>query len=556
MKCKHKMQSDDITRKKAMEKVKTLELALGEQDYNLEVLPLIIEVVKSVKLSTDFIIQLLKFCIRVESENVVKQILSSQNVDLKTSEEGTILCDAIATGNIAITTLLVRANADVNVCDDINCSLLHQVLRSRKIKNETEKIEFVKLLLENGADVNAFDNVGFSVLHRAIKCNDCSSELIDILVQYGANVIFEGEPNLDYFFHNVCDRRPEILLKLIDYQVTDDQTRNKRRVIAINYLMMSKHEKALTIMKNILDLGVQVDTIYHVNDLIAEPTTLLHKALSLKNEVAIKLLLDYGADPNQKDRYGSTALFRATVFKDSTNASRWLIEHGASVHARNTDGRYPIHGACLHDSERNIHLLLNLDAKLDVMDVDGLTPFYWTGDKSDYTSTQCFIIKYFALYTERDLYVFFKDWISLDISRNYQFAKCTLELGKMQNKMICDDISYYSLLSEDMFSMLQLMKNPTFSVNFKRYKKKRIRMFPEYSNMLLQSFEIAKKRYDIFFAEKERLQEILSIIFPDVVIDRVVFCLSYEKLTRCRYDYYMSLHAGLKIGKAYTKKIL
>jgi len=54
----------------------------------------------------------------------------------------------------------------------------------------------------------------------------------------------------------------------------------------------------------------------------------------------MQLLLDHGADPNKKTRYGDTALHTAAHF-GNTNVIKLLLQHEADVTITNRDGKIP-----------------------------------------------------------------------------------------------------------------------------------------------------------------------------------------------------------------------
>lgn len=85
-------------------------------------------------------------------------------------------------------------------------------------------------------------------------------------------------------------------------------------------------------------------------------------------------LLARGADPNAKNRRGTTALSE-TVRRGRIEIAKCLIEYGANVNKRNLDGSTALMVTGLHGGreDRVIAFLLNRGAAIDAVDRDGLT---------------------------------------------------------------------------------------------------------------------------------------------------------------------------------------
>lgn len=255
---------------------------------------------------------------------------------------------------------------------------------------------------------------------------------------------------------------------------------------------------------------------------------------------------------------GETPLYQATRFKGYTHISRMLIERGASIHSRNVNGRYPIHGACVNESLRNIHLFLNLGADLNVTDKRGRTPFFYMRKTAKQSEAHCLVIKHLALMIAKGGLI-----NDADIQKIYQydwsfghFDKCTRQLGRMTAEKIYNGVSYFSLLLDTSYDRLQLMKNQKFVESFKQNQKTRALLFPEYSYMLLHCFQIAEIRCEILLAEKEKMKKVFPVTMPDHIVENISYHLCAEKLEQCRYEYYMSFHANLKYNKVDKAKIL
>lgn len=100
----------------------------------------------------------------------------------------------------------------------------------------------------------------------------------------------------------------------------------------------------------------------------------------------MRLLLDYGADPNIETFGGSTALMAAAGVnwvvaqtyshsdEEYLEAARLCFELGADVNAVNSQGFTPMHGAANRGFNEMVQLLFDHGARLDVADSEGRTP--------------------------------------------------------------------------------------------------------------------------------------------------------------------------------------
>ena len=85
--------------------------------------------------------------------------------------------------------------------------------------------------------------------------------------------------------------------------------------------------------------------------------TALHVAMYQKNLALIKLLLDYGFDPNAKTtKNGNTPLHNA-VASNNIGAARLLLQYQANKNIRNLEGQTPLDKARKEEKKELIMLL-------------------------------------------------------------------------------------------------------------------------------------------------------------------------------------------------------
>ncbi|XP_013394393.1 inversin-A-like, partial [Lingula anatina] len=99
-------------------------------------------------------------------------------------------------------------------------------------------------------------------------------------------------------------------------------------------------------------------------------------AVHFKQNEALKILLDNGADVNAVAYDGSTAVHRACC-DGHHEALRILIDHQADLTTGDCMGRAPVHWAVSVPEQDCLKLLLEHEVSINVRDKDGMTPSMW-----------------------------------------------------------------------------------------------------------------------------------------------------------------------------------
>jgi ankyrin repeat protein len=125
------------------------------------------------------------------------------------------------------------------------------------------------------------------------------------------------------------------------------------------------------------------------------------------NSKVVEVLLEHGADPNIRDKYGATPLHYAAALdypkivellhkKDLSDydatplqaaaefnypeVAELLLEHGANPNIQDNDGDTPLHLAALRDYCEVVKLLLDHGADPTIRDNEGRTPLDYGSD--------------------------------------------------------------------------------------------------------------------------------------------------------------------------------
>lgn len=264
----------------------------------------------------------------------------------------TPLLYATRLGNLALTKLLVEAGADIEQRDTNEITPLLNAIMNGAVANRPERkaahIEIAHYLIEKGADVNAADWYGHTPLWAAIDLRN-----LDI-----------PEPGVE----NGIDREAALaLIKVLLERGADPNARVKE---------VSPLRRWITRIGNLSWVDFTGQTSFIRAALAGDVTTM-------------KLLLEYGADPNITTFNGSTALMAAAgvnwvVAQTYDEGQEQLLEAvklahslGNDINAQNTLGIAAIHGAANRGSDDIIRYLAENGADLDIADNEGRTAIDW-----------------------------------------------------------------------------------------------------------------------------------------------------------------------------------
>jgi len=264
----------------------------------------------------------------------------------------TPLLYATRRGDLAVTKLLVAAGADIEQGDGNDVRPLLNAILNAAVANRperrTEHLEIAHFLIEQGADINAGDWYGQTPLWAAVDLR---------------NLDVPG-PTRD----NGMDRDAIFdLIKVLLERGADPNARTKE---------VTPIRRWITRLGNLswVDFTGQ--------------TPFIRAALS-GDVSTMKLLLEYGADPNATTDNGTTALMAAaginwTVSQTFDEGPQALLEAvklahslGNDVNAQNKLGLAAMHGAANRGLDDIIRWLAEHGARVDVEDAVGRTPVVW-----------------------------------------------------------------------------------------------------------------------------------------------------------------------------------
>ena len=305
----------------------------------------------------------------------------------------TALMWAAIDNHAAVVEALIEGGADVNARSKVlpgqpprprNSETAFQAAHSNFPKGGLTPLLFaaqygsmraIELLVDGKADVNLPDPDGIAPLMMAIVNGHYDAAAL--LIRKGANVNAVDKSGRGALFFAVDMNTLEWLFSRPNPQPSGD----------IDTVAM---------VKLLLDSGANPNArltargfVLHHNstgnaNLLAGSTPFM-KAASTSDVPLMRMLLEYGADPNLGTQNHTTPMMAAAGLnwadisslgtEDATiEAMKLMIEHGADVNAFNDLGETALHGAAERGADRVVQFLADQGARLDAKNRRGRTP--------------------------------------------------------------------------------------------------------------------------------------------------------------------------------------
>lgn len=345
--------------------------------------------------------------IELRKTGVMNEIETAALRAAKDKSGNTALMFALSNGGTPqIVSVLLGAGEDVNATGEDGTTALMLAVRNGC------NLETVKLLLAAGAKVGSADEDGVTAAELAVR-NDCNPEVIRLLLGAGARI--GPEDAADYVVRNARGETEayRTLKTVSDFGMTE---RRKRLIAGVGI----GAALAVALAALFVFFGIGDSRAGHLNRLMFETidpgsktnkdltrlikrgadvgardsdgrTPLMNAAVSRPD--LMPLLIENGADvgavaQSARDR-GKTALMFAAERNPDPEVSRFLIEKGAEVDARDEDGRTSLMWAVSHGSPEVVALLIQRGADVNAKDHYGGSPlrgWAYAGEKV-YTRT-------------------------------------------------------------------------------------------------------------------------------------------------------------------------
>jgi ankyrin repeat protein len=359
--------------------VKALPAALG--NHKTELVKFLLEEARDMPDAKEYYQRILYTAVRLGNEEIVK-IMISKGADLSLEDEkGMSIFDyAIREHDLALVERLLKLGMDFRT-QSAKEEVFHRATRERNIK-------LVELLLEKyQVDVDSPNEYGTTALSRA-----SDKEMMLCLVRHSAN-INSGEREETVLHRMAQNHYSEEVSILLDYGAyIDCEDRN-----GATPLLLATGYRGEKTVKTLLDRGADPNAGVGIDDGKA-----LHQAAKIGCLEMVRWLLDAGANPEEKNGYGDTALdlamkgchkdtimllnARGSGIKSCRAASlthlitydkkaifELALENGANPNG--ADGS-PLRVASGYGRNEMVNLLLQKGANVNLQDSDGYTALY------------------------------------------------------------------------------------------------------------------------------------------------------------------------------------
>jgi ankyrin repeat protein len=296
--------------------------------------------------------QLLLDAIDKNDTATASSLISSGAVNL--NGEPLPLHRAAEHGRVEIMTMLLDAGADINAVDKVN------VLRV--VRNFLDnRFDALKLLVERGANLGVVDSRGRSLLSIVAIFDSSESERFVILLLDAGAPIDGLSPQLDVVGESVA-----VFNRLVARGVNFTAMRANRGATIYHYVARNVTcEDDLRFLANVCGN----DAVHAVDD---DGWTSLHLASLNGNDVALRVLVELGAEIDRQGNDGWTALIAASSYQSSI--VELLLAFGADVNLVTNDGRTACLFAAAHENPAALCALVAAGGALDHLNKEGDTP--------------------------------------------------------------------------------------------------------------------------------------------------------------------------------------
>lgn len=387
---------------------------------------------------------------------------------------------------------------------------------------DVEKINYNDLLKEiaeqDETDINVMNEYGRTALMEAAW--EHNIQKIEYLLKYGADVNIKNEDGSTALLYSL--RRGYMpqnikIIKLLLQHGADANAQDKY-VTCLMSAIYDQDGLELQLAELLLKYGADV------NQKNYEGQTALFKVFmgteDKKQIDIIKLLLQHGADVNIKDRYGQTPLFAAVLSQndDSIKGIDMLLAAGADINAKDNEGQTPLIGMFSRKTGywsskywKTIPWLIEHGAEVNAQDNKGKTLLFYAVKSSNLPANDIILLLEYGV-----------DESIKDNEGNTAFDNCQDEVEWINHHKV----SYYDLSTIDDISFGYFPPSYEDTVEFLRevIKRQRYDILKHYMdgglNVYAYIYPNAPLLYDLI--EQDNLQCLEKILNKGTDLNQVM----------------------------------
>ncbi|KAK6523270.1 hypothetical protein TWF694_006159 [Orbilia ellipsospora] len=228
-------------------------------------------------------------------------------------------------------------------------------------------VGIIEMLLRAGARTDTTDSTGGTPLSYAVSGG--YQEITKLLGDPGAKVDSEATTRRTLLFSAVKRRDLDATRMLLGNGNLDPNIKDSVGRRALSYAIECGD---VDMIEMLIHYDAHIEARYP-NDGITLVTPLI-RAVEIKNEKIVKMLIKNGADPNATDDAGCTPLFRAIHHRNERIAESLLKKRDVDRDLPDDEGRTPLLLAATQDDESSVALLLSYGSDPNIGDIHGRTP--------------------------------------------------------------------------------------------------------------------------------------------------------------------------------------
>ncbi|XP_046343526.2 serine/threonine-protein phosphatase 6 regulatory ankyrin repeat subunit B-like isoform X2 [Haliotis rufescens] len=295
------------------------------------------------------------------NKNILKQLVPHCDINSRGLNGWTPVMYAVVSGQVGSLKLLVKHNADVELCDSNNNSLLHLAIEN----GTTASVEY--LLKEHKFDIHTRGMHGWTPLVCAVFAG--KKDVLDVLLKYKADKRLR-DTNTRNALHLACECGINSIVECL-LQLTDINASGKHGQTPI---MCS----ASSGKKNTFDLLLSRKADINLTD--DDNNSLLHVACQSDDTSILEHLLTH-LDINRPGKHGWTPVMKAAV-NGRKDVFDLLVEEKVNLELTDDIGNNLLHLAC-HGGNASIVKYLLPQFNINSRGGNGWTPVMYAAVNGD-----------------------------------------------------------------------------------------------------------------------------------------------------------------------------
>jgi len=226
----------------------------------------------------------------------------------------------------------------------------------------------IRLLIDAGADTNRRDPQRYTPVMRAVAAG-ADAEVLRTFIEGKADLLAEDDQNRSALF--LAASNPSVSGDVVALLVDAEGTPDTRESSLVTPLMEACRANNLLAVRVLLDRGADT-SLRDKNDW----TPLMFAVMSNAGAEPIRLLAERGAKADLGTRDGITPLMLASRSPAQLEGLRALLEMGADVNLQNLQGITALMVAAASRNEGAVESLILAGADVSLQDLDGMTALF------------------------------------------------------------------------------------------------------------------------------------------------------------------------------------